>query len=266
MTQTKHEPRETQPIGETALSFTARGRWGHFRRVTTTEMNHTYRVIPRTTVQGLIAALMGWERDSYYNYFTPENGAIAISPGTMLPYESQTELTTKNIAQNDIAVESGDFKSINGNDHVDSIIDPTKVQDSPKRRLYEYVRSPEYRIFLTLQDETRQNNIHEQLSQNKATYSPSLGRSECSCTIEYHGKHQITESTGNNSVNSILRVEHTDGGSDCELERTPYQMQAASGGRQATGFYQYAFSTAGPIKCTSGTTLAQCDNMTLQFQ
>ena len=40
------------------LTFTVTGPWGHFRRIDTTTEKLTYRVIPRTTVAGLIAAIL----------------------------------------------------------------------------------------------------------------------------------------------------------------------------------------------------------------
>lgn len=48
------------------LSFTVRGPWGHFRRVEGNIVKQTYRIIPRTTVAGLIAGMLGIERDGYW--------------------------------------------------------------------------------------------------------------------------------------------------------------------------------------------------------
>jgi len=44
------------------LSFTIRGPWGHFRRIEGNIVKQTYRIIPRTTVAGLLAAVVGIER------------------------------------------------------------------------------------------------------------------------------------------------------------------------------------------------------------
>ncbi len=45
--------------GRECLSFTVEGPWAHFRRIDATTEKLTYRVIPRTTVAGLIAAVLG---------------------------------------------------------------------------------------------------------------------------------------------------------------------------------------------------------------
>jgi len=55
------------------LSFTIRGPWGHFRRIEGNIVKQTYRIIPRTTVAGLLAAVVGIERDGYYDLFAPRS-------------------------------------------------------------------------------------------------------------------------------------------------------------------------------------------------
>ena len=44
------------------LSLTVRGPWGHFRRIEGNVVKQTYRIIPRTTVAGLLAAVLGIEK------------------------------------------------------------------------------------------------------------------------------------------------------------------------------------------------------------
>ena len=50
--------------GRECLSFTVEGPWAHFRRIDATTEKLTYRVMPRTTVAGLLAAVLGEPRDS----------------------------------------------------------------------------------------------------------------------------------------------------------------------------------------------------------
>jgi CRISPR-associated protein Cas5h len=65
-------------VGERAVSFTVRGEWAHFRRVEANRTKMTYRLPPRTTVAGMVAAISGYDRDSYYDLFGSEESAIAI--------------------------------------------------------------------------------------------------------------------------------------------------------------------------------------------
>jgi CRISPR-associated protein Cas5h len=46
--------------------FDIEGKFAHFRKIYTNSSSLSYLVPPRTTVQGIIAAMLGYERDSYY--------------------------------------------------------------------------------------------------------------------------------------------------------------------------------------------------------
>lgn len=48
--------------------FDIEGRFAHFRKIYTNSSSLSYTVPPRTTIQGIIAAILGYERDSYYSY------------------------------------------------------------------------------------------------------------------------------------------------------------------------------------------------------
>lgn len=48
--------------------FDIEGKFAHFRKIYTNSSSLSYTVPPRTTIQGIIAAVLGYERDSYYNY------------------------------------------------------------------------------------------------------------------------------------------------------------------------------------------------------
>mgnify|MGYP002763338476 FL=1 len=72
-------------VPDRCLTLTIRSAWGHFRKVGRTATKQTYRVIPRTTVAGLLAAIVGAPRDSYYDVFGAETSAVAITPLSDLP-------------------------------------------------------------------------------------------------------------------------------------------------------------------------------------
>lgn len=60
------------------LNFHIRGKIAHFRRYYSNSSALSYSVPPRTTLIGLIAGLMGFERDSYYGDFGPEECRVAV--------------------------------------------------------------------------------------------------------------------------------------------------------------------------------------------
>lgn len=263
-----HSPRSNQPIGETALSYTVSAEWGHFRRIDTTTTRQTYRVIPRTTVEGLIAAVMGWDRNSYYHHFTPDEAAIAIVPETMRAETGEPGLQTRPIGKNELTVGTSDFEDVDvatgDGPLAGEIIDPEQSLANRQQRVTEYLRRPAYRIFLTFTDTALQQTVHDQLAAGKAVYSPSLGKSECLARIDYHGKSPITTAT-EPTVHSTLRVEDTAPDGTCRTERTPYHMVADRGSRYTSGFVSYSFRHDGPLKCTRTDAVAQCDGLTVQF-
>jgi len=61
------------------LSFHLKGKIGHFRRYYCNSSSLTYSVPPRTTICGILAGVLGMERDSYYEQFSLENCDIAVA-------------------------------------------------------------------------------------------------------------------------------------------------------------------------------------------
>lgn len=47
--------------------FDIEGKYAHFRKIYTNSSSLSYTVPPRNTIQGIIAAILGYERDSYYS-------------------------------------------------------------------------------------------------------------------------------------------------------------------------------------------------------
>ncbi|WP_027364932.1 CRISPR-associated protein Cas5 [Desulfotruncus alcoholivorax] len=61
------------------LSFRLKGKMGHFRRYYSNSSSLTYSIPPRTTICGILAGILGMERDSYYEQFSVENCDIALA-------------------------------------------------------------------------------------------------------------------------------------------------------------------------------------------
>jgi len=61
------------------FSFHLKGKMAHFRRFYSNSSALTYTIPPRTTICGIVAGLMGYERDSYYEDFSLENCNITVS-------------------------------------------------------------------------------------------------------------------------------------------------------------------------------------------
>ncbi len=61
------------------LSFSIRGKMAHFRKFYSNSSALSYFVPPRTTIAGIIASLLGYARDTYYDEFSLDQCRIAVA-------------------------------------------------------------------------------------------------------------------------------------------------------------------------------------------
>lgn len=162
------------------LSFTIEGPWAHFRQIDGNSVRRTYRAPPRTTIAGLIAAVIGCERNSYYDIFQAENSAIAISP--------QTDLNTQNLPENILTTSKSGIKRI-GNNRKGIKLSTPDASKARQRQNFEVLSDVEYRVDCWIDDDDAYTDLKTHLENDTAVYTPSLGLSEFLATIEYHGEY-----------------------------------------------------------------------------
>ncbi len=122
------------------VSFDIWSDFGHFRKGYSTTSPLTYPFPTRTAISGLIAAIIGLERDSYYNLFHENNSAIAL--------QILNPIKKININQNLINTKLGYF------------LWDIKDQSSIRTQInYEYLKNPKYRIFVWLKDDKMLKNL-----------------------------------------------------------------------------------------------------------
>jgi len=218
------------------LSFTVSGPWGHFRRVEGNIVKQTYRVIPRTTVAGLVAAMLGIGRDEYYDLFAPENSAVAVEP--------KSELRTMNMPMNTLSTRKKDFNYVPKRGKVRfRIVNST---GNRQQHNYEVLVEPSYRIDLWLNDDETYARLREMLEHGRSHYVPSLGLSEHLAEVDYHDEFEIEESVseGETEVSSTVPGDNVipEEGTKFRMEKPPAFMEAKSGGRRTTAFVPYSYS------------------------
>jgi CRISPR-associated protein Cas5h len=246
---------------ERCLSLTVRGPWGHFRRVEGNVVKQTYRIIPRTTVAGMLAAVLGIGRDEYYELFGPDRSAVAIQP--------EQELRTLNMPMNTLSTAAGDLRSLNPRGKIS-----VKFPDSTKLRQqhnYEVLVEPAYRVDVALADDRWYDRLRQMLAAGKSHYVPSLGLSEHLAEIEYHGEFEIGSGMDEDPTAVVSAVPDAvddivlDAGTRCGIEESPAFMQANSDGRTTTTFTAYAYSPdAEPLKVRD-TETSRVDGRTVVF-
>lgn len=247
------------------LSLTISGPWGHFRHVDGNTIKRTYRVMPRTTVAGMLAAIVGYDRDSYYDLFGPDVSGIAIQPNN--------QLRTINLPENSLTTSDEGLKTVNSRGKV-SITYPDPNTDR-QRVNYEVLVDPAYRIDVWLDDSDAYNALRSKLECGKSYYAPSLGLSEHLAEIEYHGEMEVTplDTSGPTAVESAIPDADgviPDAGVTYGTERSPGYMTTTTGpgeftGRKTTGFLTYTYSPDGEAVTVTGIDPCEVDGRTVVF-
>lgn len=233
-------------IPSKCLSFVLRADWGHFRRIDRTVTKQTYRLPPRTTVAGILAAIAGVRRDGYYDVFAPESSAIAVTPIGNIRTVTQSTLG--------LGTHPGETMVSTGGSGQKTI--KVKYPDSTDNRQihsYELLVEPAYRIDVAVEDERFYSALKHRLETGTSFYPPSMGLSEYLAwteAVEESGQFEYRpdtlESEDTLDVDSAV-PNGVDGivprtGVTYEVERVPGYMEAHDGGRRTTGFVDYALA------------------------
>lgn len=232
------------------LSFTVSGPWAHFRRIEGNIVKQTYRLSPRTTVAGLVAAMLGIGRDEYYYLFGPDVSAVAIEP--------VRPLRTMNMPVNTLSTAKDAIKTIPSHGKLRiGLPDPTKPR---QQHNYEALVDPAYRIDLWLADDQVYEELREALDFGRSYYVPSLGLSEHLAEIEYHGEFEVEagpEGTVevDSAIPGAIDAVVPRPGVRYQVERSPAHMESTGSGRTTTAFQSYAYSPdAKPLQADGVTT------------
>jgi CRISPR-associated protein Cas5h len=251
---------DSQPVGESCLSFTIQGEWAHFRRVEGNIVKQTYRLMPRTTVAGMLAAVLGIGRNEYYDLFEADVSAIAIEP--------QRTLRTMNVPENTLSTAKANIEMHPSRGHARiGLPDPADLR---QQHNYEMLVDPAYRIDCWLDDEETYTELRQRLDAGESYYPPSLGLSECLASITYDGEHTIeAEPQSDPEVESAV-VECVDDivlepGAPVRTERSPGFMRADGNGRITTGFVSYGYSPRSDTLTVRDADACRVDGRTVMF-
>jgi len=165
-----------------SLVFKLWGDYAHYRKIYTTTSPLTYAIPTRTSLAGLVAGIIGLEKDSYHKHFSSGVSGFGIQ-----------------------LLKSVDKTTINLN------LTDTKYGDAiPQGRRtqipFEFVKNPEYKIYVNLEDDELHNKLKGMLESGESYYTPCLGLSECLANIEYRGEQKTTirKVDGEILVNTVI--------------------------------------------------------------
>ncbi|MEM2597914.1 MAG: type I-B CRISPR-associated protein Cas5b [Thermofilum sp.] len=152
--------------------FDVTGRMAHFRKHFSTTTSMTYRFPPRTTIAGLVAAVLGMDRGSYHALFSSANLKVALQ------VLARVRVTMVGVNYLFIKESSpSEFMGRRGRT-------PVKLE----LVLPEDGEALRYRIFLHHVDPQVHERIGSCLRSRLFAYPPALGPAFCHASIEYVGE------------------------------------------------------------------------------
>lgn len=193
---------------EKVLVFDVWGDYAHFRKIETTTSPLTYSIPTGTSLLGLVSAMVGLERDSYYEIFSSKNTRYAIR--IINP-----------------------IKKVRINL---SLIDTKKglylwdIKKNPRTLIpFEFLKNSRYRIYFWTEHSGIYKKLKLFLERHQSFYTPYLGISELIANFEYVREFDDIEMRkGNAELHTVLRKDKAnfivEEGKRYGLERIPLFM------------------------------------------
>lgn len=234
------------------LSLTIAADWGHFRRIDRTVTKQTYRIPPRTTIAGLLAAIVGVGRDGYYDVFADDVSAIALEVARPIRTVAMPSL---GLGTNP----SETFERAGGTGQRTVQVQFPDSTDARQLHSYHYLVDPTYRIDVAMEDPAFYGTLKQRLETGTTYYSPSMGLSELLASVRYDGEYEPLRTDPDESplkidsalpdaVESVVPSE----GRAFAVERVPGFMTDDDPHRHTTEFIDYTIVEDGsPIRSSN---------------
>ncbi|TYB30543.1 MAG: type I-B CRISPR-associated protein Cas5 [Candidatus Mcinerneyibacterium aminivorans] len=173
------------------LIFKVFGDWGHFKIPYTTTSPLSFPIPPKTTVTGMLGAILGLGKNEYLKYFSKRNyklGIIINNPVKKI-----------RIGQNLINTKTEKTKYFGR----------MKADKSARTQLnIEYLKNPSYTFIIKSEYSDFYNDLKKKLSNGETVYTLYLGISECIANYDYVGEFKGNKIKNENPVyiDSVLPV------------------------------------------------------------
>ena len=226
-------------IGGKVIVFDIKGEMAHFRAYYTNASSISYGFPPRTVIEGIIGAILGFERDSYYDTFSPEKCRISVSIKTSFRkfIQSVNYVRTKPDEDNFNKFENA----------IDSIL---------KKNIKTYPISLEivlplndilrYRIYFHTKNEALYNSLKNKLENGKTFFSVYLGITEFLADIDFIGDFEIKNPDKSKGIISVIPDEFFENLEFKEnisliLEKMPVHFTLVNGFRKIKRVKKYIY-------------------------
>ncbi|MEW5801424.1 MAG: type I-B CRISPR-associated protein Cas5b [bacterium] len=186
---------------QSLLVFDLIGKLAHFKKFYTNSSSLTYDFPPPTVVRGVIGAILGIEKDNYYDFLSPERTMISVSVQQPVRKIMQTI--------NYVRTNKNDFSSPKS-----ILVRFLRGSRVPYQVPLEVVLSSEegnsltYRIYFKHADEAVMRSLKHQLASDYSIYPLYLGISEFIAGFHYRGEKKYDMKKGMaEKVSSVVNVE-----------------------------------------------------------
>ncbi|KXG09893.1 hypothetical protein AT864_01852 [Anoxybacillus sp. P3H1B] len=173
------------------LIFDLIGKMGHFRKMDTNSSSLSYFFPPRTTIVGLIAGILGIERDGYYEPFSFDQCQVGLSVRTPVRKMIQT-------VNYMLVTSKGHLNNSAGHTQIPlEFVLPRKEEMALR-----------YRVYFSHKDPVIYEDVKKRVQSNRYIYPPYLGLSELLGQLEWIAEAEgvQNESDGLIPIHSVARI------------------------------------------------------------
>ncbi len=169
------------------IVFDIWGDYGHFKKFHTTASPLTFSFPPPTAVIGIVAAILGMDKVSYWENFSSDNTRVAV----------RIIRPVKKIRTGINVIET---KSAG------PMFNRIKQRSQIK---YEYLKDAHYRIFFSHDDLSLMQQLQGMLCEHKSKYTLSLGTAQMLAGFSYVGKYEAQKVADDDyvQVDSVFPLE-----------------------------------------------------------
>lgn len=146
------------------LSFSLKGQAAHFKKFYSNKSSLTYKIPPRTVLMGIIASILKYSRDEYYELLSPDKAkfGVKIVNGGSTHFECMNYLK-----------EGGGHTQVR-----------LQLLLAKKKNL-------EFKVYFTHQNNDLLKKLAEKIKNNKLGYGVYLGQRQFKASVKYEGLFEI---------------------------------------------------------------------------
>lgn len=174
------------------LIFDIRGEYGHFRKYNTTTSPLTYSIPTRTAIAGILGAILGMEREIHDGVY-PE-GAEPLQEFFSKERSDMAVQIMRPVKKENIG-----FNLINTKTSFNDLTRAGRTQIK-----FELVKDVHYRIYLSMTDEQKLEELSERIENKRHHFTPYLGLAQFTAQIDFVRRATANEIAGSGDFTEII--------------------------------------------------------------